>query len=150
MGPEMVERGALWDTYAAPLQHDLVDLDGDERLIGVARRPLPWLLGQVDENRSALGPPPALLDAVKDRHEELQDEGLPDAEAHNRALEAIDYRERYLDYLENSAAAREAIESIEAVREAGTDVVLVCYENTDEKRCHRTILREAIEARLHD
>ncbi|MFP4530918.1 MAG: DUF488 family protein [Halodesulfurarchaeum sp.] len=146
----MAERGALRDTYAAALQHELVDLDGDERLIGVARRPLPWLLGQVDENRSALGPPPELLDAVKERHEELQKDGLPDAEAHNRALEAVDYRERYLDYLENSAAPREAIESIEEIREAGTDVVLVCYENTAEKRCHRTILREAIEAGLLD
>lgn len=141
----MAERGALRDTYAAALQHELVDLDGGERLIGIARRPLPWLLGQVDENLPALGPPPELLDAVKERHAELQDEGLPDAEAHNRALEAVDYRERYLSHLENSAAAQEAIERIQELREAGTDVVLVCYENTEEKRCHRTILRDYLE-----
>ncbi|MFB6086852.1 MAG: DUF488 family protein [Halodesulfurarchaeum sp.] len=141
----MAERGRLRDTYAAALQHDLVDLDGDEVRIGVVRRPLPWLLGQVDENRSALGPPPALLDAVKQRHEELQEQGVPDAEAHNRALEAVDYRERYLEHLQNSPAAQEEIADIEEVLDSGTDVVLVCYENTEEKRCHRTILRDYIE-----
>jgi len=26
----MPDRGSLWDTYAASLQHDLVDLDGEE------------------------------------------------------------------------------------------------------------------------
>ena len=141
----MSERGALRDTYAAALQHELVELDGEERLLGVVRRPLPWLLGQVDENLTALGPPPELLDAVKERHEELTEQGVPDAEAHNRALAAVDYRERYLSHLENSAAAKEAIEEIEKLRETGTDVVLVCYENTEEKRCHRTILRDYLE-----
>lgn len=143
----MSERGALRDTYAAALQHDLVDLDGDERLLGVVRRPLPWLLGQVEENRPELGPPAELLDAVKNRHEALQDRGLSDAEAHNRALEAVDYRERYLAYLKNSAATQEAIEHIEESLADGTDVVLVCYENTAEKRCHRTILRDYLEGK---
>jgi hypothetical protein len=26
----------------------------------------------------------------------------------------------------------------------GDDVVLVCYENTDDKRCHRTILKKIL------
>jgi len=29
----------------------------------------------------------------------------------------------------------------------GTDVALVCFENTDQKRCHRTILREELHRR---
>lgn len=143
----MTERGALLDTYAAALQHDLADLDGDERLLGVVRRPLPWLLGQVEENRSELGPPPELLDAVKQRHEELQETGLSDATAHNRALAELDYRDRYLDYVKNSEDAQAAIQDIKELRADGQDVVLVCYENTTEKRCHRTILKAYIAGR---
>ncbi|MBS3760699.1 DUF488 family protein, N3 subclade [Halodesulfurarchaeum sp.] len=143
----MTELGALRDTYAAALQHDLIELKGDERLIGVVRRPLPWLLGQVEENRPELGPPPELLDAVKQRHEALHETGLSDAKAHNRALAELDYRDRYLDYVTNSEDAQAAIRNINALRADGQDVVLVCYENTADKRCHRTVLKAYIAER---
>ncbi len=141
----MTEWGDLRETYAAALKHDLIDLEGDERLVGVVRRPLPWLLGQVDENLPELGPPTDLLDAVKTRYEELQENGLSDARAHNQALTDLDYRERYVAYLEGSTKAQEAIQHILEMLSQGEDVVLVCYENTEEKRCHRTILQELIE-----
>jgi hypothetical protein len=138
----MGDRGEIRDTYAAALQHDLIDLTGNERLVGVVRRPLPWFGAQVDENRNVLGPPASLLDEVKERSEALQAQGLEGAAAHNRAMSEANYRERYLDHLRTSGAAQAAIEDLEALLESGQDVVLVCYENTDEKRCHRTILRE--------
>jgi uncharacterized protein YeaO (DUF488 family) len=138
----MGDRGDVRDTYAAALQHDLIDLAGDERLVGVVRRPLPWFDAQVEENRAALGPPESLLDEVKERSEALQAEGLEDATAHNRAMTEANYRERYLDHIRTSGAAQAVIEDLKALLESGQDVVLVCYENTDKKRCHRTILRE--------
>ncbi|MFB6192270.1 MAG: DUF488 family protein [Haloarculaceae archaeon] len=143
----MSGRGRLRDTYAAALQHDLVELDGTERLVGVVRRPLPWLRAGVDENLPALGPPPDLLDAFKRRYETLRAEGTPDAEAHNRALDDVDYVDRYLSYLDASREARAAVRYVDRRLERGEDVVLVCYENTDEKRCHRTLLADHIRDR---
>ena len=144
----MTERGDLRETYAAALQHDLIDLDGAEQLIGVVRRPLPWLRAQVDENRAALGPPADLLDDVKGRAAALEDDGLADAAAHNQAMVETNYRERYLTHLNQSPEAQNAITDIESMLLEGEDVVLVCYENTTEKRCHRTILQAVIEVRL--
>lgn len=139
----MSPRGRVRDTYVAALQHDLIELDGTERLIGVVRRPMPWLAAAVDENLAALGPPAALLAEFKDRHAELA-ETMSDAAAHNEAFEAVDYRERYEEHLESDPDARDAIDTLRAALEAGEDIVLVCYENTEEKRCHRTILRDRL------
>lgn len=142
----MTPPGRVRDTYAAALQHDRVDLTGEERLIGVVRRPLPWLLAQVDENRSALGPPPALLEAVKERTDALE-ATLPSPAAHNRAMNEVAYDRRYREYLASSNEAQAAMDDLRELLRAGRDVVLVCYENTDEKRCHRTILKELLEGR---
>lgn len=136
--------GRLFDTYVAALQHDLVDLPEGTVRLGVVRRPTPWFSAAVDENCSALGPPDSLLAAVKQRHEALVADGVEDATAHNRALAALDYDDRYVHHLETDEAAREAVESVRDRLTAGTDVALVCYENTAEKRCHRTRLREWI------
>lgn len=141
--------GRLDDTYVAALQHDIADIPEEATRVGVVRRPTPWFHGPVDENRSALAPPPDLLDEVKRRHEQLERAGVPDTEAHNRALAASDYDERYLAHLE-TPEAQAALEAVTERIEAGEDIVLVCYENTEEKRCHRTLLRERIEARLAD
>lgn len=138
--------GTLRDTYVAAIQHGSADVPPDARLIGVVRRPAPWVYGAVDENWRELGPPDELLTAVKDRHEELRAEGFDDAEAHNRAMADVGYDERYRTHLQESAAAKEAIDDIRELLADGEDVVLVCFENTDEKRCHRTILTEWIAA----
>lgn len=141
--------GRIDDTYVAALQHDIAEIPEDATRVGVVRRPTPWFHGPVDENEPALAPPAALLDEVKRRHEQLERAGMPDPEAHNRALEASEYDDRYLDHLE-TPEAQAALEALTGRIEAGEDIVLVCYENTEEKRCHRTLLRERIEARLAD
>lgn len=138
----MTERGRLRDTYVAAIQHDLVDLSGDERLVGVVRRQMPWFQGQVDENRPALAPPEDLLDEFKQRCEELEDEGWSEAEAHNEAWDDVDFEDRYCQYLEETPEAQEAIAELEQLLDQEEDIVLVCYENTDEKRCHRTLLKQ--------
>jgi uncharacterized protein YeaO (DUF488 family) len=137
--------GQVYDTYVAALQHDIADVPEDAVRIGVVRKPTPWFWAQVDENRPELGPPATLLDEFKERYEALQEQGMADAEAHNAALADVDYDDRYRSHLDDSDEAQAAIEAIRARLERGADVVLVCYENTDEKRCHRTLLRPALE-----
>lgn len=100
----------------------------------------------MEENIPELGPPPALLDEVKSRHEALANSGFSDADAHNRALEAVNYRERYLAHL-NGPAAEGVTSLVNRVR-AGEAIALFCYENTDDKRCNRTILHSVLEDRL--
>ena len=136
----------LHDTYVAALQHDLVDLPAGTRLVGVVRRPTRWFAGAVDENRSALGPPEALLDDVKLAEEEFQMAGLCDEEAHNAAWDRVDFADSYREHLDASADAAAAVADIREALAAGEDVALVCYENTNTKRCHRTILREELES----
>ncbi|MFP4590185.1 MAG: DUF488 family protein [Halobacteriales archaeon] len=138
----MTDRGQVLDTYVAAIQHDLVDLPDGALVLGVVRRPTPWLFGVVDENEPALGPPDALLAAVKARHAELEAEGIDDATAHNRAMDDVDYEARYREHLEYEPEASAALERIRAILDGGRDVVLVCFENTAEKRCHRTVLEE--------
>lgn len=137
--------GAVSDTYVAALQHDLVEVPEGAHVLGVVRRPTPWFWAQVDANEPALAPPTELLDAVKVRQAELQTTGLDDAPAHNAAMDEVDYEARYLAHLEESEDARAAIDDLRARLAEGEDVVLVCFENTDEKRCHRTLLRERLE-----
>lgn len=136
--------GTLYDTYVAALQHDLAEVPPDARLIGVVRRPTPWVYGVVDENVTSLGPPDSLLAEFKARHEERVDAGEDDATAHNAAMDDVSYDERYREYLDASAAAQEAIAAIRERLDAGADVVLVCFENTAQKRCHRTLLKDRI------
>ncbi|MFB6234497.1 MAG: DUF488 family protein [Halopenitus sp.] len=141
----MTDHGQVRDTYVAAIQHDKVDLAGDELLVGVVRRPHSWFHGQVDENRPALAPPEDLLDEFKERASTLEAEGRSDRAAHNEAWDAVDFDARYREYLAESTDAREAMTDLTERLAAGDDVVLVCYENTDEKRCHRTLLREELE-----
>lgn len=136
--------GRLFDTYVAALQHDLVDVPDGTRRVGVVRKPTPWFHGPIDENRPALGPPADLLDEFQDRTEAFEVRGMCDEGAHNAAWEELDFQRRYREYLE-TAKGRRAVDDLLELLEAGTDVALVCYENTDRKRCHRTILRDVLQ-----
>lgn len=140
----MGDTGQLIDTYAAALQHDLVQLPSGTRRLGVVRQPMPWLHGVIDENIAPLGPPQPLLTDMKSRQERLMARGLDEVVAHNRAMTDVDYDRRYRRHLDRSDAARAAIDRIRSTLSEGTDVALVCFENTEEKRCHRTYLRSRI------
>ena len=136
---------AVYDTYVAALKHGTADVPDDAVRLGVVRKPTPWFYGQVDENVPALAPPADLLEETKARQAELEAEGLDDAEAHNRGMDDVDLDARYLAYLDESDEAREAMADLRDRLDAGEDVALVCYENTEHKRCHRTLLRERLE-----
>lgn len=132
--------GTLRDTYVAALQHDLVDVGDADLLLGVVRRPTGWFSAAVDENDPALAPPADLLDDVQARKEDLKMAGLCDEGAHNAAWEETGFADRYRAYLDGDEAASAALGRLRERLAAGEVVVLVCFENTAKKRCHRTLL----------
>ncbi|NGM67484.1 DUF488 domain-containing protein [Natronolimnobius sp. AArcel1] len=138
-------RGTLADTYVAALQHDLADLPADATLVGVVRQPTSWFHAAVNENLPELGPPTDLLEAVHETESDMKIQGLCEEGAHNAAWEQVGFGEQYRQYLEESADARAALESLENRLERGESLALVCYENTEKKRCHRTICRDRLE-----
>ena len=144
----MADRGEVRETYHAAIQHDLVDLDGDEHLVGVVRRPTGWFRSVVDENHPDLGPPGELLSEFDDVETEFAARGICDSGAHNAAREELSFGERYSEYLVADPAARTAVEGLLERLRSGEDLWFVCFENTDHKRCHRTILRDRVERLL--
>ncbi|WP_254531028.1 DUF488 family protein [Natrinema gelatinilyticum] len=137
-------RGTLADTYVAAIQHDLVDLPADATRVGVVRRPTSWFHAAVDENRPELGPPEPLLESMRDCEEEMKMQGLCEEGAHNAAWDQVGFEEAYREYL-GTEDARAALAALDDRLASGESLALVCYENTEKKRCHRTILREVLE-----
>ncbi|WP_424018544.1 DUF488 domain-containing protein [Halorientalis pallida] len=140
--------GEVSETYVAALQHDLVTFE-DATLVGVVRQPTGWFHGAVDENRPALGPPENLLEATKQRHEDLKMQGLCDEGAHNAAWDEVGFEERYREYVRESPDAQAVLADLAERARDGETVVLVCFEGED-KRCHRHILVELLDERLAD
>jgi len=142
------EQGRLRDTYVVAIQRDFAELPEKTTLVGVVREPTSWFHAAVDENRPALAPPTELLEDVRDEQEALEADGVDDPTAHNRGMAAAEFDRRYREHLDESDAASIAVADLVERLRSGEDVALVCYENTDEKRCHRTLLRERIAERL--
>lgn len=140
----------LHDTYVAALQHDLADLPAGATLVGVVRRPTGWFHASVDENHPAVAPPAALLDSFEDRKEAFAMRGLCAEEAHNAAWDTVDFAARYRRHLRTDPSARETVADLCERLWSGESLALVCFENTDTKRCHRTILREHLLDTLAD
>lgn len=138
----------LGDTYVAALQHDLVDVPPEATLVGVVRRPTGRVRPTVDENYPALGPPEDLLDEFKQRHEDFKMQGMCDEGAHNAAWNEVGFEDRYRSHLTDAAEAREAVDELTGRLRDGEQLVFVCFENTDQKRCHRTLLEEHLTAQL--
>lgn len=144
----MTTADLLEDTYVAALQHDHVDFPTEATFVGVIRRPTGWFRTAIDENYPALGPPPDLLDEFKQRHEDFKMQGICDEGAHNAAWDEIAFEERYRSHLTEAVDAQEAVAELTDRLRAEEQLVLVCFENTDQKRCHRTLLKEHITEQL--
>ncbi|APX96553.1 DUF488 family protein, N3 subclade [Natronorubrum daqingense] len=140
-----MSEGTLADTYVAAIQHDLASLPAEATLVGVVRQPTSWFHAAVDENYPELGPPADLLESFQSTVEDYKMRGLCEEGAHNAAWEEVDFEERYRSSLEDSSKAREARSDLETRLESGESIALVCFENTDSKRCHRTILHDVLE-----
>lgn len=134
----MTRRGTVEHTYVAALRHDLADVTPGATLVGVVRRPTGWFHAAVDENVPALGPPEALLEEFQTRVEDLKRQGLCDEGAHNAVWEEVDFEARYRRHLAEDGA--DALGALVDRLDDGEDLVLVCFENTEQKRCHRTAL----------
>lgn len=120
--------------------------DGGTTYIGIANIDRDDYLSVVDETEERLAPPDELFWQWYNTRERLMNEGKLERNAHNEALEVVDYFERFEDYL-NTRSAQEALTSItERIRD-GEDIVLVCYCG-DGKQCHRHPVTERITARL--
>jgi uncharacterized protein YeaO (DUF488 family) len=139
--------GNLYDTYVAALQHELADLPTGTYVVGVVRRPTRWFYATVDENYRSLGPPSTLLDEFAQERDDLKMAGLCDEGAHNAAWENLDFERRYREYLETDEP-QSALASVARRLREGETVALVCYENTEQKRCHRTVLRDVLTERM--
>ncbi|RQG86190.1 DUF488 domain-containing protein [Natrarchaeobius halalkaliphilus] len=142
-----MEHGRLTDTYVAAVQHDLVDLPEGTTLVGVVRKPTAWFHAAVDENRPSLGPPRTLLESTRETVDDLKMRGICDEGAHNAAWEQVEFDERYRTYIETSPEAQAALSDLEGRLASGESLALVCFENTDKKRCHRSILRDRLDER---
>ncbi|MCF2165394.1 DUF488 family protein [Halobacterium salinarum] len=132
---EARENGMLRDTYLAALQHDHVEPDSEALVLGVVRKPMHGFSSVVDENRPALAPPTDLLDEVKE---------VADDVGHNEACRELRFEDRYLDHLETPAAQNAMHDLLDVLQER--DVWLVCYENTEQKICHRTTLKDELQS----
>jgi len=139
--------GEVGESYQAAIQHDLVDFDDDRHLVGVVRRPTPWFHATVDENHRELGPPETLLDETKARQEVIKSQGMAVEDTLAAAWEAVNFAERYREYLANSDEAAATITALADRVRDGEDVVLVCYESP-EKRCHRHLLVDLVADRV--
>lgn len=139
--------GDLRETYVAAIQHDMVELDEDETLVGVVRRPTGWFRAAVEENVQAVGPPDWLLDETRERHEDLKRRGMCDEGAHNGAWEETNFADHYREYLRSDDDARAALENLADRVRDGESLVLVCFEG-ESKRCHRHLLVDELESRL--
>nr|WP_231736974.1 DUF488 family protein [Halobacterium sp. CBA1126] len=89
-----------------------------------------------------------MLDDAKAREEELEADGVDGAEANRRAWADVEFAARYRDHLDADSDARQAVEDLADRLAGGESLALVCFENTEEKRCHRTILRERLAERV--
>ena len=116
----------LRDTHLAAVDNQ------DGILVGVVRHPMYGLEEAVDLNIPELGPPESLLEDFKQ---------VADQVGHNEAVDKVDFERRYEDHL---LCVQHKIASIVDLLEDDHDVWLVCYENTNEKFCHRTLLKEHI------
>lgn len=143
----MSDAGRIRETYHAAIQHDLVDLAGDEHLAGVVRRPTGWFRSSVDANYPELGPQEALLDETKAIQDRFAAQGMCDDGAHNAAWEETDFANRYREYVAGSADVDATLDSLAGRARRGETVVLVCFEG-DDKRCHRHTLVEELRARV--
>ncbi|WP_168215813.1 DUF488 family protein, N3 subclade [Halorussus ruber] len=128
------------DTYHAALRHDHVEPAEEDLVVGVVRHPVYGIETLLDRNVPALAPPEALLgdfEAVEER----------DDRTHDEAWDEVNFAERYREYLQH-AAVQQVMDDLLGELDSGKgDLWLVCYENTDDKRCHRTILQEVLRER---
>ncbi|MFC3958904.1 DUF488 family protein [Halovivax cerinus] len=120
--------------------------DDDAEVIGVVRRPKPFLDRLIDRNVPALGPPANLLHAYKTVEASAEDDGAPFPS--HVAWQTVDFERRYLSYVRSYPGPCTLVEELRAVA-TERDLWLVCWEK-DCRWCHRRLLAKEIVAELED
>lgn len=128
----------LRDSYHAALQHGHDEPDEDDLVLAVVDEQMYGIQKYTDEWWPVLSPPTEALHEFKERADEI---------GHNEAVDELDFSERYRNHVREDPDVQKAVGEVISELESGRDVWLVCYENTDDKFCHRTVLREEIERR---
>jgi uncharacterized protein YeaO (DUF488 family) len=131
----------LRDTYHAALQHGHVSPADEDLVVGVVRRPSYGIGNYIDRNVPAVAPPDDLLSELKTLTDERDDL------THDEAWAEVKFGERYRGHLRTADAQQAMDDLLVELESREGDLWLICYENTDEKRCHRTILREVLRER---
>lgn len=110
--------------------------------IAIVRSPSDDLADEVDEVEPRLAPPEQLFYQWLNTRNNLKDEGMPPVQAHNEAIDRVDYVNRFEDHLDTDES-QAALRSI-ADRVADDEhVVLVCYCG-EGKWCHRSVVFERL------
>lgn len=120
--------------------------DSGTTYLGIANIERDDYLDFVDETEDRLAPRDELFYQWLNTRKNLQSDGMLERNAHNEALDRIDYFERFESDL-NDADAQAAITQITERVRNGEDIVLVCYCG-DGKQCHRHPVAERIRARV--
>lgn len=125
-------------TYFAALDHDLVEPNEEDYVVGIVRYMADWAEDVVDRNIDALAPPERVLDAYKTVEEAAEaDDSIQNP---NRvAWNSTNFEQQYRDYL-TSANLSSVLGTLRA-REQSGDIWLVCYEK-DPRYCHRRLLAQ--------
>lgn len=131
----------LHTTYFAALDHNLVEPEDDDLIVGVVRRPAGWTEDLVDRNIQSLGPPEYLLGAVKNV-EEAADSDDDINEPRRVAWSSTDFAVRYQNHLLSSSIHNVVSQLRQDLRDHD-DVWLVCYEK-DPTYCHRRLLADEL------
>jgi hypothetical protein len=114
--------------------------------IGIANADREDYLDAVDETEERLAPPDELFWQWYNTRQRMMDNGQLERNAHNEALETVNYFERFEDYLNEPEPQAALTQITERVRD-GEEIVLVCYCG-EGKQCHRHPVAERITARL--
>jgi len=126
--------GTLHDSYHAALQHSHDEPADNDLVIGVVREQMYDIQTHLDDNWPTLALSRELLTEFKETADEV---------GHNEAVTAVNFRERYQNWLTGTEQKKRINQIVDELR-SGTDVWLICYENTDDKFCHRDILKSEI------
>jgi hypothetical protein len=120
--------------------------DSSPTHIGVVSSPGKHMVECADEILEELGMPEWALNKFLARRAGYQRNSAVD-DAHEQAYEDAELGPIYRNHLQESEAAEKKIEEIVERILSGEDIVLVFYEEDDQK-CHRHYLKEKIEQQL--
>jgi uncharacterized protein YeaO (DUF488 family) len=113
----------------------------DSTYIGIVQSPNDDFESVIDEQIPELAPPEELFYQWLQTRKSLESDGMGHIEAHNTAVERVDYESRFKQYLHDDAHS--SVASLATRVRNGEHIVLVCYCH-DGKWCHRDLVIEAV------